>query len=440
MLHNYFHHLFYNFRMSSSCIHITALLFRVEAANRSGMTNPACTSRLCVWNVPPEKTVIKPKKIADMNWKSSKLNKEPSRPTVDSRRSLFQPVEKKMALDDNERRRSFYKNLKDTFPDSCFVLMGQAECTPEPLQPISTTRESTILSSDEIDAIEEITVGSAEYEAWHQQRGNRITASNVYRVLNKVDSVSQAECSPEPLQPISTARASNILSSDEIDAIEKITVGQADNEAWHQQREGRITASNFYRVFTKVESMKVSKENSADKLVDSLLGKAKPPTNLPALKYGRDMELIAVEEFIKYFKKHHKDVRYRQCGIFIDKNKQYLGASPDLLIECSCCGEAVVEIKSPFSIANEIPSARNLSYLCMCNGQVALKEQHQYFAQVQGEMAITKRPLCYFFVYTRKGYHLETIRFNATYWHRLEENLTWFYSNCLSSALKLLQK
>ena len=88
------------------------------------------------------------------------------------------------------------------------------------------------------------------------------------------------------------------------------------------------------------------------------------------------MEPIAVEEFIKYFKNHHKDVRY------------------------------------------------NLSYLCMCNGQVALKQQHQYFAQVQGEMAITKRQLCYFFVYTQKGYHLETVRFNATYWHRLEENLT----------------
>ena len=90
------------------------------------------------------------------------------------------------------------------------------------------------------------------------------------------------------------------------------------------------------------------------------------------------------------------------------------------------CGEAVVEIKNPFSIANEIPSPHNLSYLCMCNGRVALKQEHQYFAQVQGEMAITKRPLCYFFVYTQKGYHLETIRFNATYWCRLEENLTWF--------------
>ena len=43
-----------------------------------------------------------------------------------------------------------------------------------------------------------------------------------------------------------------LLSSDEIDAIEKITVGQADNEARHQQRQGRIAASSFYvyRVFT----------------------------------------------------------------------------------------------------------------------------------------------------------------------------------------------
>ena len=36
------------------------------------------------------------------------------------------------------------------------MLMGQAECTPEPLQPISTPRESNILSSDEIDATEKI--------------------------------------------------------------------------------------------------------------------------------------------------------------------------------------------------------------------------------------------------------------------------------------------
>ena len=63
-----------------------------------------------------------------------------------------------------------------------------------------------------------------------------------------------------------------------------------------------------------------------------------------------------------------------------------------------------LNLKNPLSIANEIPSVDNLPYLCMCNGQVALKRQHhQYFAQVQGEMAITKRPMCYFFVYIQKA-------------------------------------
>ena len=65
--------------------------------------------------------------------------------------------------------------------------------------------------------------------------------------------------------------------------------------------------------------MKAIEAKSADKLVDRLLGKAKPPTNLPALKYGRDMEPIAVEEFIKYFEKHHKDVRYRECVSIVIK-------------------------------------------------------------------------------------------------------------------------
>ena len=61
--------------MSSTCIHVTALLFRIEAANRTGMTKPACTSKKCEWNVPAEKTVIQPARIVDMEWKSKKFSK-----------------------------------------------------------------------------------------------------------------------------------------------------------------------------------------------------------------------------------------------------------------------------------------------------------------------------------------------------------------------------
>ena len=55
--------------MSTSCIDVTALRFRIEAANRNGLKNPACTSKECVWTVPANKTAVQPKQ------KASKLNK-----------------------------------------------------------------------------------------------------------------------------------------------------------------------------------------------------------------------------------------------------------------------------------------------------------------------------------------------------------------------------
>ena len=54
--------------MSTSCIHVTALLFRIKAPN------PACTSKECVWTGPADKTVVQPKQISEMVWKASKLN------------------------------------------------------------------------------------------------------------------------------------------------------------------------------------------------------------------------------------------------------------------------------------------------------------------------------------------------------------------------------
>ena len=61
--------------MSTSGIHVTALLFQTEAANINGLTNPACSSKECVWTVPADKTVVQPKQISEMVWTASKLNK-----------------------------------------------------------------------------------------------------------------------------------------------------------------------------------------------------------------------------------------------------------------------------------------------------------------------------------------------------------------------------
>lgn len=244
--------------------------------------------------------------------------------------------------------------------------------------------------------------------------------------------MSTAEFEEELYTPL-THETKTQLNATDIESIEKATIGQSDNKAWHTYRKGRITASNFYRVFTKVETLK-TKGGDAKKLVDTLQGLNAPPEHSTALKYGRNMEPVAKNKYVKQFKKEHKDAKYRECGIFIYENKQYIGASPDLILECSCCGKGVLEIKCPYSIVNKVPSPDNLPYLVHSNGSIVLKEKHQYFAQIQGQMAVTKRNWCHFLVYTQKGQHFERIEFNETYWNKLEENLTWFYDNHLAQV------
>lgn len=173
--------------------------------------------------------------------------------------------------------------------------------------------------------------------------------------------LGDAKRQEEPTKPLTRPTHSNLTTS-QINYIAQATIGQSQNQAWHLHRSGKITASNFYKVYTKVETTKGANGSncSGQKLVEDLLRNNSPPENLPALKYGRDMEMIAKEIYIKLFEKERKDTSYRECGLFFDESKQYLGASPDLLIECSCCGKGVLEIKCPYSIANEIPKQKNI--------------------------------------------------------------------------------
>ena len=56
--------------MSTSCIHVTSLPFRIEAINRN-----VHRSRVYGPFLPADKTAVQPKQISEMVWKTSKLNK-----------------------------------------------------------------------------------------------------------------------------------------------------------------------------------------------------------------------------------------------------------------------------------------------------------------------------------------------------------------------------
>ena len=125
--------------------------------------------------------------------------------------------------------------------------------------------------------------------------------------------------------------------------------------------------------------------------------------NIPALNHGKEYEPIAKEKYISLMKCNHKEFTFSESGLFVDPSRPYLGASPDLLVYYSGCGMGLSEMKIPFSIVNEMLSAKNLPYLVEHDNVTMLTKEHACYAQIQGQLALPGRTYCDFFVFTRVG-------------------------------------
>ena len=70
------------------------------------------------------------------------------------------------------------------------------------------------------------------------------------------------------------------------------------------------------------------------------------------------------------------------------------------------------------------------------SGELKLRESHQYYAQIQGQMAIGECPWCDFVVYTSKGASVQRVAFNSNFWSdKLLPKLISFYDSCILPEL-----
>ena len=81
----------------------------------------------------------------------------------------------------------------------------------------------------------------------------------------------------------------------------------------------------------------------------------------------------------------HRNFRLSLSGLHINPAYPHLGASPDGIVSCDCCGEGVVEIKCPYnerecSLQNGV---ENVDFLEQSADGLHLKETHVYYYQVQ---------------------------------------------------------
>ena len=93
------------------------------------------------------------------------------------------------------------------------------------------------------------------------------------------------------------------------------------------------------------------------------------------------MESDAANSFEEIFRKSHRNVVTKECGLFLCEEIPFVGGSPDRIVECDCCGQSCLEIKCPFSIHHLSPGENNIS---------TLSTSHKYYTQCQIKMAATK--------------------------------------------------
>lgn len=352
---------------------MAALLFKVEAHVRCGLTATACTSEECKWNQtkakraqPAEVVNIefsRPKRLKSSNPKQSAPPSSVPAPTLDE----FTAFCDKLAVGENRVA------LLSSVPGHCeeYRCPDEVEVTlPRPLTELFDEKYLE-LSDEDLEA----------------------TCLNMFSGLS--------------------------ITEEERLAVEAATRQQSHSVAWMAQRTGRITASNFHAVcHTPVHTPS-----------ESLLMKltyTTPSVDAPALKYGREHEDIARKEYISCMQQSHPEFACVDSGLVIAPNSPHLGASPDGVVSCSCCGKGLLEIKCPHT-HRESTVAQLQQDKGLFEERGSLKYGHPYYYQVQGQMNIAGYDYCDFVVWTPQGFTLQRVIRDEVFFSDIKEKLDDFF-------------
>ena len=110
----------------------------------------------------------------------------------------------------------------------------------------------------------------------------------------------------------------------------------------------------------------------------------------PATLHGVTYEKQAIELFASLTK-----IKTQPCGLFIDPNIPYLGATPDAQI----FPDGLIEVKCPYKgrdsqISITSPTFKSdFPFLEIKNQTISLNRQHKYFFQIQGQLGIAKKSI-----------------------------------------------
>lgn len=149
-----------------------------------------------------------------------------------------------------------------------------------------------------------------------------------------------------------------------------------------------------------------------------------------ASEWGKIHEIDGKKMYIDKLKNDHINFSVTNSGLVINANFPFIGASPDGIVYCDCCGKGCLEVKCPYNLTNG-KDLESLSYLS--NGK--LKENHQYFYQIQTQLLLCEAKYGDFMVWSPNEYHIERIYINNDICMEIIAKFKWFFYEAILPEL-----
>ena len=148
------------------------------------------------------------------------------------------------------------------------------------------------------------------------------------------------------------------ISKEMAEKVEQATRSQSHSKLWFKYRAGRITASRMKAV------CRTDPGNPAQSLIKSICYPEAFSFTTAATKWGCKHEKQGQEMYLAVNKLKHHDLSVAGSGLVINPQWPFIGASPDGIINCTCCGKGVLEINPLRTIrifSSPLPKAKVFS-------------------------------------------------------------------------------
>lgn len=224
-----------------------------------------------------------------------------------------------------------------------------------------------------------------------------------------------------------------LLSSAKRELVCRQTKEQHESHVWYMERICRLTASKFGLICKRRAGYMRS-------LVHQLLY-VDPPVNVPALVQGRLKEPLVVDKYVAFKEREECLLEVEDTGLHVHTESGFLAASPDRLVTDFSCepSAGLLEVKYISSLHGKLDEGLSKAGFCLArdgSNSLRLKQSHNYYYQVQGQMACTNRTWCDFACMSAAGdLHVERIYYDAIFWESCKHKLTTFFRQHLAMEI-----